>query len=94
MVAVSVDNSKVIAGCENADPIIALSYLDLYAQSLGLGTLWTDATLTVMKELPEVRALLEIPDECELNYVMLLGVPAIQYRRTVQREPAHVTMIR
>lgn len=94
LVAVSVDNSKVIAGCENADPIIALSYLDLYAQSLGLGTLWTDATLTVMKELPEVRALLEIPDECELNYVMLLGVPAVKYRRTVQREPAHVTMIR
>ena len=94
LVAVSVDNSKVIAGCENADPIIALSYLDLYAQSLGLGTLWTDATVSLMKELPEVRVLLEIPDECELNYVMLLGLPAVNYRRTVQREPANVTMIR
>lgn len=94
LVAVSVDKSKAIAGCENADPIIALSYLDLYAQSLELGTLWTDATVSVMKELPEVRSLLEIPDECELNYVMLLGVPAIKYRRTVQREPANVTMIR
>ncbi len=39
MIAVSVNKAKAIAGCENADPIIALSYFELYAQSLGLGTL-------------------------------------------------------
>lgn len=93
MVAVSVNKSKAIAGCENADPIIALSYLELYAQSLGLGTLWSDCTLSIANELPEVKALLEIPDGYELNYVMLLGVPAIKYRRTVQREPANVKII-
>ncbi len=37
MIAVSVNISKTIPGCENAEPIIALSYLDLYAQSLGRG---------------------------------------------------------
>lgn len=93
LVAVSVNNANVIAGCENADPIIALSYLDLYAQSLGLGTLWSDVAVSVFKELPEIRALLEIPADCELNYIMLLGVPAIKYKRTVQREPANVTII-
>lgn len=93
MVAVSVNKSKAIAGCENADPIIALSYLELYAQSLGLGTLWSDCTLSVANELPEVKAMLEIPDGYELNYIMLLGVPAVKYRRTVQREPANVKII-
>ncbi len=93
MVAVSVDKSKAIAGCENADPIIALSYLELYAQSLGLGTLWTDAALSVANELPEVKAMLEIPDGYDLNYIMLLGVPAVKYSRTVQREPANVKII-
>lgn len=93
MVAVSVNKSKAIPGCENADPIIALSYLELYAQSLGLGTLWTDAALSVANELPEVKAMLEIPDGYELNYIMLLGVPAVKYQRTVQRAPADVKII-
>lgn len=86
LIAVSIDLSKTIAGCETADPIIPLSYLDLYAQSLGLGTLWSDMTLTIMREMPEVRALLEIPNGYTLDYIMLLGMPAIEYKRTVQRE--------
>lgn len=93
MIAVSVDKSKAVAGCENADPIIALSYLELYAQSLGLGTLWCDAALSVLNELPAVKALLEIPEGYELNYTMLLGLPAVKYQRTVQREPANVKII-
>ena len=93
LVAVSVDKSKAIPGCENADPIISLSYLELYAQSLGLGTLWTDAALTIAQEIPEVRALLEIPEGYDLNYIMLLGVPAVKYQRTVNREPANVKII-
>lgn len=93
MIAVSVDKFKAVTGCENADPIIALSYLELYAQSLGLGTLWSDCTVSVLNELPAVKALLKIPDGCELNYTMLLGLPAIKYHRTVQREPANVNII-
>lgn len=93
MIAVSVDKSKAIVGCENADPIISLSYFELYAQSLGLGTVWCDLALTIAQEIPEVRALLEIPENYTLNYIMLLGVPNIKYKRTVQREPAHVKVI-
>ena len=47
LVAVSIDLAKTIPGCENADPIIALSYIELYAQSLGLGTLWCDMAVMV-----------------------------------------------
>ncbi len=93
LVAVSVNKARAVAGCENADPIIALSYLDLYAQSLGLGTLWSDCTLTVANALPGVKAKLKIPAGFELNYVMLLGLPAVKYKRTVQREPANVNII-
>lgn len=93
LVAVSVDLSKAILGCENADPIIALTYLELYAQSLGLGTLWTDAALTVAQNITEVRDFLKIPEGYTLNYVMLLGVPAIKYKRTVQRDAAKVTIV-
>ena len=93
MIAASVDKAKAVPGCENADPIIALSYLDLYAQSIGIGTLWSDCTLSVMNELPAVRAMLEIPAGYELNYILLLGLPSLKYQRTVQREAANVTII-
>ena len=93
MVAVSVDKSKAIPGCENADPIISMSYLELYAQSLGLGTVWCDLALTIAQIFPEVRALLEIPENYTLNYTMLLEIPNVKYKRTVQREPANVKII-
>ncbi len=93
LVAVSIDLSKTIPGCETADPIIPLAYLELYAQSLGLGTLWTDAALTLARELPAVTQALEIPDGYSLAYVMLLGLPAIKYQRTVQREAARFKII-
>lgn len=93
LIAVSLDLSKTIAGCETADPIIPLAYLELYAQSLGLGTLWTDAALTIAREIPEVMKFLTIPEGYSLGYVMLLGVPSIKYQRTVQRESARFTII-
>lgn len=93
MVVASIDRSKAIEGCETADPIIALSYLDLYAQSLGLGTLWVDIAVMVFDQIPDVRALLDIPEGDDLGYVLLLGVPAVQYKRTVQKGPANVTVI-
>ena len=93
LIAVSIDPAKTIPGCETADPIIPLAYLELYAQSLGLGTLWTDAALTIAREIPEVMEALEIPEGYSLAYVMLLGVPSIKYQRTVQREPAHFKII-
>ena len=93
MIAVSVDTLMAVPGCENADPIISLSYLDLYAQSLGVGTLWTDATLMAVKAVPEAQKILGIPEGYSLNYILLLGLPAVKYHRTTQPEPAYVKMI-
>lgn len=93
MIAVSVNLSRAVPGCENADPIIALSYLDLYAQSLGVGTLWTDAALSVAKEIPEIQAMLKIPEGYSLNYIMLLGLPDVKYHRTSQPDSAYVTIV-
>ncbi|MBQ9406639.1 MAG: nitroreductase family protein [Desulfovibrio sp.] len=94
LVAVAIDKEKTIEGCETADPIIALSYFELYAQSLGLGTVWCDMALTIANQLPEVYALLEIPSNYTLNYVMLFGVPAIKYTRTIQPEMFAVKLLR
>ena len=94
MVAVSVDKSKAAAGCENIDPIIALSYLDLYAHSLGLGTLWCDIAFFAAEKYPEVMQALQIPAGFELNFIMLLGIPAVKYQRTPQPEAFRMSIVK
>lgn len=94
MVAVSIDKERIIESCKNVDPIIALSYLDLYAQSIGVGTVWCGFATTMAQQIPELRSMLEIPMNCELNYIMLLGLPDIQYVRTIQPEPFSISEIR
>lgn len=93
MIVVSIDASKAVPGCETVDPIIALSYAELYADSLGLGTLWDDFATKMLKKYPEARAILEIPDGYEISFVLLLGEPAVKYNRTVQKESKNVTVI-
>ena len=94
MIAVAIDHSKTIEGCETADPIIALSYFELYAQSLGVGTVWCDMAVTIAKQLPDVYALLEIPKNYTLNYTMLFGLPAIAYSRTIQPEMFNIKLLK
>lgn len=75
---------------ENAAPlpdcIIALTSFELYARSCGLGTLWNGLALLVLTELvPELKTRLGIPADHVLGYVMGFGLPAIKYKRTVER---------
>ena len=83
MVVVS---SPITAPCATVDPIIALSYFELYAQHLGLGTCWCGFAQVCLKIFPEICEMLEIPSGYKPVYVMLLGVPAVKYQRTIQPE--------
>lgn len=94
MLTVSVDKQKVAKSCESVDPIIALSYVDLYAQSLGLGTLWCGLAYRAVQEVPEVYSMLKIPKEYTLSYIMLLGIPDVKYARTTQPEPVEISIIK
>ncbi|MBQ7456538.1 MAG: nitroreductase family protein [Desulfovibrio sp.] len=94
MIAVALNLERTIPGCEIADPIIALSYFELYAQSLGLGTLWCDWALMIAKKIPEIYAKLQIPEKYTLQYIILFGLPAVRYSRTIQPEMFSVNLIR
>ena len=94
MIVSAVDKYKAFVGCETTDPIIALSYFELYAQSLGLGTLWCDFALMALEQIPEVRDMLKIPENYTLGYVMLFGEPAVEYKRTTQPEPFSIKSIK
>lgn len=84
MVVVS---SPVDAPCKDVDPIIALSYFELYAQSLGVATCWCGLAYGVLRFMPELCKQLEIPEKYKLSYVMLFGPKDITYHRAPQPEP-------
>jgi nitroreductase/NAD-dependent dihydropyrimidine dehydrogenase PreA subunit len=77
-----------------ADCLIALAYFELIAQSHGVGTVWNGlARWTITELLPDLRGKLSIPENHQIGYVMAFGMPAVQYHRTVQREPAQVARV-
>lgn len=76
------------------DCIIALSYFELFAQSMGVGTLWAGLAKWAIDDLlPQTKKRLEIPEDHVIGYVMVFGKPAVQYARTVQHAPAKIHFI-
>ena len=88
-----VASSPITAPCANIDPVIALSYFELYAHNLGLGTCWCGFAQICIKMYPEVCDMLQIPNGYVPVYAMLFGEPAINYKRTIQPEPYKFSLI-
>ena len=83
--------NPVKAPCAKEDVIIALSYFELYANSLGLGTCWCGFGEIAMKLFPELSEYLEIPEGYQAGYVMLFGEKDVNYARTTQ--PSEVSVV-
>lgn len=77
------------------DCIIALSYFELYAQSMGIGTLWCGmARWLICDIVPDMKKILGIDDESVVGYFMLFGRPAVKYSRGVSREAKNVNFVK
>ncbi len=87
-------SSHIHAPCANVDPIIALSYIELYAQTLGIGTCWCGFAQACFKILPKLANMVKIPDGYKPVYVMLLGMPAVKYQRTIMPEKFPISEIK
>ena len=73
------------------DTVIALSYLELAAQSMELATLWNGLAKTLICNIfPDLCERLSIPNDHLVGGMMLLGKPAVKYMRTVERTPANI----
>ena len=79
-------SSDIKAPCANVDPIIALSYIELYAYALGLGTCWCGFAQACFKILPKLASMVNIPEGYKPVYVMLIGKPSVKYSRTTLPE--------
>lgn len=87
-------SSPVSAPCAPQDPVIALSYIELYAKSIGIGTCWCGYAELCIKLFPELCEILEIPKGYTPVYAMLLGKPAVKYHRIPQPEPYSISEIK
>lgn len=85
-------SNSVKAPCVKEDPIIALSYFELYAQSLGLGTCWCGLVEYALMLFPELSEYLDIPEGYQPSYVMLFGPKDVNYQRTTQPNLASVSV--
>lgn len=76
-----------------ADTVIALSYLELMAQSMGIGTVWNGIAMMAFACLPELSNRLGIPEDHQLGYIMSFGKPTVKYHRTVERGSANMKTV-
>ena len=73
---------------------IGLTYFELLAASMGLGTVWAGLAKWALTALaPEILTRLDIPDSHVVGYMMAFGKPAVSYYRTVQRENTSVCRV-
>lgn len=88
-----VASAPINSSCPNQDGIIALSYFELYANSLGLGTCWCGYAHSALKMFPEFVEYLQVPEGYQPIYVMLFGYKDIEYKRTTQPNSYSFTTI-
>lgn len=83
------DNSNAVH-----DGVISLSYLELVANTMGLGTLWDGLAKAVFNMIDSTLATqLGIPADHTISYIMIVGNPATKYHRSVQSEGLHLNTI-
>ncbi len=70
---------------------LASSNMELMANTLGLGALYSGFLVFAAKNSNEIRELLGILDSNKIVTCMVLGYPSVKYFRTVPRNPANIT---
>jgi nitroreductase/NAD-dependent dihydropyrimidine dehydrogenase PreA subunit len=73
------------------DATIALAHLELAAPAFKLGACWAGYVGIAASMSPEVRAALGVSENQACLGVMMLGHPAVDYRRPPKRKPATLT---
>ena len=73
------------------DVPLALSYFELAAPKLGLGTCWAGLVYRAMKESSEVREAMGLPEGHPHYYPMMIGYPKPKYSRVPERNAPKIT---
>ncbi len=85
-------DSNFPRGRENS--ILSLTYLELYAPTLGLGSCWAGMFERIaMKDNSPLLKLFNIPENKKITGAIMVGYPKYAYPRLVDKNPLEVTFI-
>ncbi len=82
IVAHAVKNNPIAS----IDCTIALTYFELAAKSINLGTCWAGFALIMATTFPPVQQILALPEGHQAYGCMMLGIPKYAYRRLPARK--------
>ena len=76
------------------DPTLALSYFELAATSMGLGTCWAGQLKSALLESQPIKDEIKLKDDNPIFYYpMMLGYPKFEYHLLPKRNPAKIKWI-
>ena len=79
-----VTQSKADTGM--VDSIIALTYADVYAPSIGIGTCWAGFVMILLGVFPQLQNVLGIPEGYKPQFALLAGHPKYTFKSIPPRE--------
>ena len=77
----------VVSSNTNTNPVLASSYMEIMANSLGLGVLYSGFFVTCTRFSRKLRAMLKMPRGYKAVTCLIIGYPAVKYQRIVPRKP-------
>jgi nitroreductase/NAD-dependent dihydropyrimidine dehydrogenase PreA subunit len=75
------------------DLTLALSYLDVFAQTMDLGTCWAGLVAGAMENTAAVREAAGIPDGYTHYYPIMLGYPVVRYHSLPERKAPKIMFV-
>ncbi|MBR2591095.1 MAG: nitroreductase family protein [Clostridia bacterium] len=83
----------VVSGSDSVNPSLASAYMELMANSLGLGVLYSGffCACTILN--PKVKKMLHLPRGHKAVSCMIIGYPAVEYKRIPPRKEKKVRRV-
>lgn len=77
----------VVSGKDDLNAGLASSYMELMAESMGLGVLYSGFFVICSKLDPKIKSMLKLPKGHRVVSCMIIGYPNVDYKRIVPRKP-------
>ena len=74
----------------DANCVIAAFHSIFMAETLGIGTCFNDLIPPACNRVPDIRRLLDLPEEREIYASLTLGYPKYKFKRIIPRRLAEV----
>lgn len=83
----------VVSGKDDVNASLASSYMEIMAESLGLGVLYSGFFVMCTKINPKIKKALKLPKGYKPVTCMIMGYPDVEYKRIVPRKDIQLTQL-